>query len=82
MENYFRNALSYNLRREDQPDKAGTFPDTELQYMGSEKGATAAGIGLKISTRLASDIFSAVLLELAIDKLNGSASGVLKVLQK
>lgn len=74
--------LSYNLKREGKPDKTGTLPDIEMQDVGGEKGATAAGIGLKVSTRLAGDILSAVLLELAVDELNGPASGLLKMLQK
>ena len=74
--------LSYILRREGKPDKSGTLPDIEMQNVGGKKGATVAGIGLKVSTRLAGDILSAVLLEQAMDKLNGSASGLLKMLQK
>lgn len=44
-----------------------------MQDVGDKKGATASDIGLKISTRLVSDILNMIILELAMDKLNGSA---------
>ena len=53
-----------------------------MQDVGGKKGVTAAGLGLIVSTRLATDILSAVLINRAMGRLNGSTENLLKKLEK
>jgi hypothetical protein len=75
-------SLTFNINRAGKAQKSGTLQPINMQDVGGKKGTTAAGLGLIVSTRLATDILSAVLINRAMDRLNGSAENLLKKLEK
>jgi hypothetical protein len=75
-------SLTFNINRAGKAQNSGTLQPIDMQDVGGKKGVTAAGLGLIVSTRLATDILSAVLINRAMGRLNGSTENLLKKLEK
>jgi hypothetical protein len=75
-------SLTFNINRAGKAQTSGTLQPINMQDVGGKKGTTAAGLGLIVSTRLATDILSAVLINRAMGRLNGSAENLFKKLEK
>jgi hypothetical protein len=74
--------LTFNINRAGKAQNSGTLQAINMRDIGGRQGTTAAGLGLIVSTRLATDILSAVLINRAMGRLNGSAENLLKKLEK
>lgn len=74
--------LSFTLNRAGKAPESGTLPDIQMENIGGQKGTTAAGLGVKISSRLAGDILGVILMRKASERLNNRAGGLLESLLK
>ena len=70
--------LSFTLNRAGKAPESGTLPDIQMEDIGGQNGTTVAGLGVKVSSRLAGDILGVILMRKASERLNGRAGGLLK----
>lgn len=74
--------LSFTLNRANKDTESGSLEPIEMLNIGGDNGTTAAALGIKVSSRLASDILSRVLLLKASERLSERTGGLLNNLLK
>ncbi len=72
----------FKLNRAGKQPESGTLPSITIEDVGGANGITAAGLGVKVSARLASEILAIVVLRKAGERLNQRAGGLLDQLFK
>ena len=72
--------LSFNLNRAGKAPESGTLADIQMENLGGSDGVSAAGLGVKVSARLASEILAVVVMRKATERLDKRAEGLLNKL--